>query len=203
MISILRHLWCWWCCKGPWFHSTDSCFPELFYHFCMTDSAFSMWSIHTDWLLCRHCVGELGLSANCPQLQLCPLALPWKVLSFLWGPGGLQDAGGQCSMKADPVSCTCVCSGAAVLWRKLFSYLIPKFLAWCLLWSPCYCFVSCQAPFYYAFTTNRCTWIFLEASTTTAVIAGCNRFSGLYRLVMPTLYQRKEASPEVVWGVFL
>lgn len=36
----------------------------------------------------------------------------------------------------------------------------------------------------------------------TAGIAGCNRFSGLYRLVMPRLYQRKEASPEVVWGFF-
>lgn len=41
----------------------------------------------------------------------------------------------------------------------------------------------------------------LEVSTSTAGIAGCNSFSGLYRLVVPKLYQRKEAS-EVVWVFF-
>lgn len=92
MSTILRHLWCCWCCKGPWFHSLFfwTILSLLYYRFFL----FPMKYIHTDWLLCRHCVEELGLN-----LQLCPLALPWKVLSLLWGHGGLRDAGGNAAWK--------------------------------------------------------------------------------------------------------
>lgn len=83
MITILRHLWCCWCCKGPGFHSTGSCFSELFYHFCITDSAFSTWSVFT----LTGCSADTALESwNLSQCQLppAPAVSPLLCLGRCW-----------------------------------------------------------------------------------------------------------------------
>lgn len=78
-------------------------------------------------------------------------------------------------MKADSVSCTCVCSGAAVLWWKLFS-LFQRF------WHGFSCKVLTTAL---SAVEHLSVMLLLQTDepgfswkrvTTTAGIAGCNRF---------------------------
>lgn len=109
--------------------------------------------IHADWLLCRHCVGELGLKSvpSAPSSHCVPLLCLGRCWAFSEGMVGCRMLGGHAAWKqilsVVPVSAVELLSygGSCFLYSKGFGMvsLVKSLLLLCQLLST---FLLC---FYY------------------------------------------------------